>query len=49
MRQLDQTVSQDTKGDKSDDWHIETGERYDENSRRNQYNCYKDGGDNLES
>ena len=49
MRQLDQTISQDTEGDRNDNQYTEIGERYDKNSRRNQYDCYRDRGNNLES
>jgi len=49
MRWLDKIVSQDIEGIKGYDWCSEIGVRDTENSRRDQYNDYRDGGDNPKS
>ena len=46
IRCLDQTVLQDIKKDRGNDWCTETSVEYDEDGRRNQYNNYGDKGNN---
>jgi len=50
MRWLDKIVLQDVKGIKGYDyWCLETSMRDDENNKRDQYNDYRDRGDNPKS
>jgi len=49
MRWLNKIVLQDIEGIKGYDWCSEIGVRDAENSRRDQYNDYRDGEDNPKS
>ena len=45
---MDSIILQGFMRNRDDDRYIEAGKRHDENGRRNKYNNYRDGRDNLE-
>jgi len=51
MRWLDKNINilQDIDGARNNDWCAEAGMRYDQDSRRDEYNNYGDGRNNFES
>ena len=49
MRRLDQTILQDAKRNRSNDQHTEASMRYNEDSKRDQYNDHRNRANDLRS